>query len=375
MVIILRLRKVKIILLLIGFLIISGVGLYLWGQLNKTSSVFIDENLNNRLTLKMQQVFHQRNKALLEGDVELLSCLYDKDVRNGLWAYEHDFKKMKYFHNWSDKQGVEFKNINSHVVVKSVKEKGDGFAINLAVSTEYQYVYIDTPEVYNSFRTGTYHSLDLMPKEDTWVITREWYTDPFADSLDLDEISEETIRQLILSGEPKDLSDLSEKRIAVVVYADQYCGAAVFPEFGYRYNYKYKNYNYQGGDCANFASQILYEAGKFKKNSTWNYEKGAGSKAWVNARAFNSYMRSSGRGSVIAHGTYDKVLASSYKLLPGDYIAYEKQEKVTHISVVTGFDSKGYPLVNSHNSDRYRVPWDLGWSNKGIKFGLVRVHY
>ncbi|MBM7558094.1 hypothetical protein JOC47_002964 [Halanaerobacter jeridensis] len=38
-------------------------------------------------------------------------------------------------------------------------------------------------------------------------------------------------------------------------------------------------------------------------------------------------------------------------------------------------DSKGYILVNSHNSDRHRVPWDLGWSNNEIKFCLVRVHY
>ncbi|MDK2919909.1 MAG: hypothetical protein PWQ37_2642 [Candidatus Petromonas sp.] len=86
-------------------------------------------------------------------------------------------------------------------------------------------------------------------------------------------------------------------------------------------------------------------------------------------------MLYSGRASKIAYGTYEQVYKASYKLLPGDFIAYEKNGKVTHISVVTGADSKGYTYVHSHNTDRYRVPWDLGWSDKGIKFWLVRVHY
>jgi len=71
-----------------------------------------------------------------------------------------------------------------------------------------------------------------------------------------------------------------------------------------------------GGDCANFASQILYEGGKFKQTGAWRYEKD-GSKAWVNAHAFNSYMLYSGRGSLIARGTYNQVFKASFKLLPG----------------------------------------------------------
>ncbi len=33
----------------------------------------------------------------------------------------------------------------------------------------------------------------------------------------------------------------------------------------------------------------------------------------------------SGRASVIAHGDYEKVYKASYKLLPGDFVAYEKK--------------------------------------------------
>ena len=113
---------------------------------------------------------------------------------------------------------------------------------------------------------------------------------------------------------------------------------------------------------------------KFRKTREWNYDKD-GSRAWVNAQAFKNFWLWSGRASLIASGRYEKVVKASYKLLPGDFVAYEKKGEIVHISVVTGADSKGYSLVNCHNIDRYRVPWDLGWSDKGIKFWLVRVHF
>lgn len=110
-------------------------------------------------------------------------------------------------------------------------------------------------------------------------------------------------------------------------------------------------------------------------NSSWNVDRKGASRAWVNADGFKDYMVYSGRASVISHGSYDKVYKASYKLLPGDFVAYEKKGDVIHISMVTGADSKGYTLVTCHNTDRRQVPWDLGWSNNNIKFWLVRVHY
>ena len=74
-------------------------------------------------------------------------------------------------------------------------------------------------------------------------------------------------------------------------------------------------------------------------------------------------------------GNYEKVYKDSYKLLPGDFVAYEKKGDITHISVVSGADSKGYTLVTCHNTDRCDVPWDLGWSDKKMKFWLIRVHF
>lgn len=374
MVIFIRFKIIKVILFTIIFLVIFLLGIYIWNQLQSTYTTFIDDNTKELLTKEVQEMFHARNKAILDEKPDVLDGLYDKTVRNGIWAYEHEIKKMKYLHNWSEKQSVDFTEIDSQVVIRSIKNKGEGYILNILASTVYEYIYLDQPETKNTFRIGTYHSLDLMPKDDSLVITKEWYTDPFADSLHLDEIKSQEIKNIILSGKSKDLSSLNERRIKAVEYADKFCGAASLPEFEFQYNPKYRNYNSQGGDCTNFASQVMY-AGGFKKNSSWNYSNGAGSKAWVNAQAFKNYMLYSGRASLIVSGSYDKVLNSSYKLLPGDIIAYEKKGKIAHISIVTGIDSKGYTLVNSHNSDRYKVPWDLGWNDKGIKFWLIHAHF
>jgi hypothetical protein len=321
----------------------------------------------------LEDLFSRRNDTILGGDSSGLKGFYNTSTRYGLWAYEHEMKRTKYLHLWADKQGIRFTGIDFDIVVNSLKKHGEGYRSYFLCSTSYDYAYVDEPHVTNRFRIGTYHSIDVIPTENGWVITREWYTDPFADSLELSDIRKEESREFILEGKSRDFSDLNTRRIRAVEYADRYCGAAN-PSGDYAYNKKYKNYNPLGGDCANFASQVLHEGGGFKKTYTWNYGKD-GSRAWLNAHAFKGYLLYSGRASLIAYGSYEKVLKASFKLLPGDIVAYERKGKVKHVSVVTGADSKGYSLVNCHNTDRYRVPWDLGWSDKDIRFWLIRVHY
>ncbi|SHJ79298.1 amidase domain-containing protein [Paramaledivibacter caminithermalis] len=336
-------------------------------------STFITGN-NEEAKFLINNFFEIRNKAIIKGDIDTIASLYDRDVKYGVWAYEHEKKKTQYLHKWSKKQGIKFYDIKSVIKFRSIKEREDGYRINFIASTEYKYYYKNEIEKKNMFRIGTYHSLDLKKVGNIWKIVREWYTDPFADSLHLDEIESAEITEYILSQKKSQFDNLNERRVKAVEYADRFCGAAADEEYGFNYNKKYINYNPLGGDCANFASQILYEGGKFRQTYTWKYDKG-GSKAWVNAQAFKDYMIYSGRASKIAYGTYEQVYKASYKLLPGDFVAYQKKGKITHISVVTGADSKGYIYVHSHNTDRYRVPWDLGWNDKGIKFWLIKVHY
>ena len=190
----------------------------------------------------------------------------------------------------------------------------------------------------------------------------------------LENIKSDDIRSYILSQQKPDIQ-LTQEQEKAIDYAHRYCGVSTEDEYEFKFNKEYKNFNPDGGDCANFASQIMYESGRFKKNSIWNYDNRNGTKAWVNAQGFKNYILNSGRGSLISKGSYEETYKESYNLRPGDFVAYEKGGRITHVSTVTGVDSKGYPLVTCHNTDRLLVPWDLGWSNKAIRFQLIRVHY
>ncbi|HYH03755.1 MAG TPA: amidase domain-containing protein [Bacillota bacterium] len=372
--VIVLLRKRVLWFFLSGVVILYLIGFFHQNEIRHSKQIWIPSLSDSEVYGLIDNILRMRNQVLLDGQTASLIKLYDRSTRNGIWAYEHQIKKIKYLHEWCAKQGVKLIFVKSLIRLRKVQTLNAKIRATLMASTEYRYIYYNEPTKVNRMRIGTYHSLDLVFTDNDWRVSREWYTDPFADALEVGEAQTEANQLFITTQPPRDFDDLNQRRVQAVEYADKYCGAAADDELGFKYNRNYRNFNYSGGDCANFASQVLHEGAGFSKNRTWNYHKDA-SCAWVNAHVFNRYMLNSGRASKIACGSYEQVLRASYKLLPGDYIAYEKKGKVTHISVVTGADSKGYTVMNSHNADRYRVPWDLGYGDQGIRFWLVRVNY
>ena len=373
-------KYIKIIVMSLCLILPLGLGSIIYKLNSKVSEIEAikideDDQIKQQYQLLLQNLFDYRNKAILEQNEEILKELYDTDKKTGLWAYEHEVEKMKYLKNWSSKQGVTFNDIKTKVKIRKVKEKEtDLYGIICNVATDYNYSYENEKDVKNIFRIGTEHYLNVKIKDNQYIITKEWYTDPFADSLNLENIKSDDIRSYILAQQKPDIQ-LTQEQQKAIDYAHRYCGVSTEEEYEFKFNREYKNFNPDGGDCANFASQIMYESGRFKKNSIWNYNNRDGTKAWVNAQGFKNYILNSGRGSLISKGSYEETYKESYNLRPGDFVAYEKGGRITHVSTVTGVDSKGYPLVTCHNTDRLLVPWDLGWSNKTIRFHLIRVHY
>lgn len=373
-------KYIKIIFMSLCLILPLGLGSIIYKLNSKVSEIEAikideDDQIKQQYQLLLQNLFDYRNKAILEQNEEILNELYDTDKKTGLWAYEHEVEKMKYLKNWSSKQGVTFNDIKTKVKIRKVKEKEtDLYGIICNVATDYNYSYENEKDVKNIFRIGTEHYLNVKIKDNQYIITKEWYTDPFADSLNLENIKSDDIRSYILAQQKPDIQ-LTQEQQKAIDYAHRYCGVSTEEEYEFKFNREYKNFNPDGGDCANFASQIMYESGRFKKNSIWNYNNRDGTKAWVNAQGFKNYILNSGRGSLICKGSYEETYKESYNLRPGDFVAYEKGGRITHVSTVTGMDSKGYPLVTCHNTDRLLVPWDLGWSNKTIRFHLIRVHY
>ena len=45
---------------------------------------------------------------------------------------------------------------------------------------------------------------------------------------------------------------------------------------------------------------------------------------------------------------------------------------ISHVSIVVGQNSAGYPVVNSHSADRFQVPWDLGY-DRNTTFWLLQI--
>ena len=336
----------------------------------------LDDDLYKKLEPLLTELFTQRNQAILSFDSNSLRKYYNLNQKPSLYAFENEAKKIKYLGNWSEKQGITFSDIKSKVKLKKIRKKETNIYSTIAVvSTEFHYSYDnDEDKKNNMFRLGTYHYLNLKLEDEGFIITKEWYTDPFADSLNLNNLKSEEIKTYINNKKAPELA-LTDRVKKAIAYAHKYCGAAANVEEGFNYNNKYTDFNPAGGDCANFASQILFEGGNFRKNNTWNYIDGTGSVAWVNAQGFKNYMLESGRASLIAKGKYQQIYKAAYNLRPGDFVAYEKKGRITHISTVTGLDSKGYPLVTCHNTDRLLVPYDLGWSNPDITFHLIHAHY
>ncbi len=316
----------------------------------------------------LNSIFEKRNSLLINGHPDELKSMYVPKEKNSIWALELEVSRADYLKDWASRQGIQFTGIKSYIDIKRVKKVGRGYAFYFVVSTTYTYAYEDQPDKENLFRVGTYHSLDLIPgSSDSWLISREWYQDPFQDSFVQDDAENINFKEFVLSHTEKPFSDLSEQRKKAVAYADRYAGASSDGQFGYDYNPEYPNFYGQGGDCSNYVSQILHESG-FKTGGGWNYTKDAASRSWCNAAGLKNYLVWSGRANVIAQGTFDDVYEAAYELMPGDVIGYVKKGRVDHMVLVTGTDSRGYPLINSHSTDRYHVPWDLGWNETGVRF-------
>ena len=70
-----------------------------------------DDELKVKFEEVLQDLFKNRNIAILNNDLEELKKFYDLEKKPSLWAYESESKKVKYLNNWSQKQGVVFNEI------------------------------------------------------------------------------------------------------------------------------------------------------------------------------------------------------------------------------------------------------------------------
>ncbi len=388
-VLIIKNNLIKILASIILLLLLS----FAYSIIFKTTPI-ISFNLPDKEQLKayIENMYNIRSSAFITGDARPLKDLYDKSHKYGQWSLEYEVRRIKYLKDWADKRGIKFQNVTSNVTIRKIYNRWSTVRISLDESYKFDYIYKDDAELeVNSFGIGIRHTLDLKPSGEEWLIYADWYSDFISDAAN--EYSGTIADNNNFFLESISYAQSSKGRYydrqKAVEYADKYCGVPWESGNNYKYNTKYDNYMGIGGDCTNFVSQVIgdKEGGGLPQDGTWFckykiYGGAEGSRAWVNASSFKNYLIYSGKGSIIMRGNFEnltKPLPNSPKgaigkLKLGDLIAYEKKGDINHFTVVTGWDSHGYPLVNSHTTDRYRSPWDLGWGGKNIKFILIHIN-
>jgi len=323
----------------------------------------------------LQEIFERRARWLLtDGDPPPIESDYHPEAKTARWALHHEQSKIQYVRQWAENRGVRIVKAEPTIYAKKLKETDDVVRFYVVEHLALGYVYPHEEQV-NTFGVGSRHILELRRRGDQWLIGMEWYSDPLGGDNEAPAIVPALIPSPVPPAGPAQRAALTApantrgyNREEAVRYADEYCGVAWGCGNDHRYNPKYRDYSGEGGDCTNFASQVL---------------RSGGLKIPIHTRVENlaGYLQHSGRASLAARGKFPvlwkEAQARSQGFLSwinkGDLVAYQQKGKMEHFAVVTGFDSRGYPLVNSHTADRYHVPFDLGWDRDTV-YWLFHIH-
>lgn len=381
-------------------------------QQSKLKSMPVDpgQDLEGRLN----EIFQARAEALLTRDPRPLTNFYEPVEGRTNPALEHEQGRIRYVQSWAKNRTVSLTESTSRLLIDDVEIQGAQAWVALRQSASFAYMRRGTQagaaggSEPDRFGIGTRHRLHLVRGDGGWRIVTDEYTDPLEEDTLIRDVAPacgpiDAPLELSDGGRlsappgPSTIAWQSERHIVptstaiatydrngAVAYANRFCGSAPGCGNGNSYNLKYKDYNDLGGDCTNFISQALGdpEGGKLPMTRRWRVDPitQRATSSWVQTEAFADFLRKSGQGSLVAKGAYGKVVRPTRSnprgaigaLRPGDLIGYEEDNRIQHFVIIVGKDSRGHPVVNSHTSDRYHVPWDLGWDRKTV-YWLFRV--
>lgn len=339
-------------------------------------------SLPPELVFTLRSLYEARARGLLSGDPAVVAPYYAAEEATGRWAREHDQTRIRHLSAWAAARGIEVSRVGTQVRVALAEITSPEAWLEMAVREEVEYRYRRPPRVTHVFGVGAWHVTHLARQGGRWEVVRDWFSDPLEEAplvAEGDAPGNPLLRERKPSPEGPAGESVSPRRYnreAAVAYADRYCGPAAGLDS--HYNPRYRDYSCLGGDCANFVSQVLSdpEGGGLATDWTWRYAGEKGTRAWTRAEDLVFYLLDSGRATLRGRGRYadlnDPAGGAVRSLEPGDIIGYEQGESIRHVSVLVGFDAAGYPLVNSHTGDRYRVPWDLGWDASTV-FWLLHI--
>lgn len=343
-----------------------------------------DEKHEQEVRTFLEELFQQRAQILVNRDTDRLESLYASSTNISKYALRNERNRTNYLNEWASKRAIKLVKAESKIRIVRLNVSKDTAKVSLVHSLKVSYTYMNKIVPVQWFGIGTTHFLTLKKINNEWKVNKEWYLDPLEENPNKIAVTPDGISPSV-SYQQKVVDGKRYRRARAVQYANKYAGTAWGAGNDHRYNRKYANYSGQGGDCTNFTSQVIgdeQEGGGLPMTGAWRYfYKKGGSEAWIRTDSFHNFLLYSGYGKLLAKGDFNQIVAPSSKypdgaiahIQPGDLIGYIiSGSDVDHFSVVVGFDDYGYPLVNSHSADRYRVPFDLGW-DKYTKYLLIHI--
>jgi hypothetical protein len=351
----------------------------LWGGQQAPSSTVLEPDI----AVFINELFRARTQILISHRPELIRHYYLETSKSSQYAYQHEENRSEYLQVWAKHRGVNFTEADSRIRITRQIVGEDMARISLMNSMQLTYQYLGKKSGIQRFGLGTRHNLMLKKLKGQWYVYSEWYSDPLEEDPALISVHADDHQPT----QPLIVQPLRKKynREQAIAYANKYAGSAWGAGNELKYNPIYQDYSALGGDCTSFASQVIgdsVEGGGLPMTSNWYYRfEDGGSEAWVRTDSFKSFLLYSGYGHIIAKGSFKELITPSPhfpkgafdNLSIGDLIAYEMRGDVDHFGILTGRDPHGYPLVNSHSTDRYHVPMDLGW-DKYTKFSLIHIN-
>ncbi|MCG0237799.1 MAG: amidase domain-containing protein [Firmicutes bacterium] len=318
----------------------------------------------------------------------------DTSTPAGRWLAERERQKILHLRDWLRARGFELVDHQAEVRILRVRVQGDTARVAVVLRLGLGYRQAGAPAAPVAWMgVGTSHAVELVRGDGGWRVRSDHGLDPLYEDGPPPEAGLPPLTRSPAVEPPGEAPAAADPpvpagagrpgaggfdREAAARYADTYCGVAWGCGNSHRYNRQYRDYTGMGGDCANFASQVL-AAGGLRPTGAWRHDprRREATATWINAGSLARYLLQSGRGQLVARGSFARVAEAAGGpglpvLAPGDIIAYEQGGDVVHVSVVVGQGADGYAVVSSHTADRYRVPWDLGWGKK-TRFWLIRI--
>lgn len=333
-----RFKRVSTGVIIIGIFI----AIYMvYVHYNNTHSTFNQQYINDVL----DEVIVSQNEAVKNNDIGLLMELYEYSD-NGQTLIATQKNKIKFMNMWAKKQGVKFNDIKSDVLLKEIIQKDDKVTIKYDSCTKFYYSYLDQEEQEDCMRIGSINSITVSSYKNRYNIIDEESSVQFSQVSKIENM--DTIRNYINSMKIKSYSDLQVERLDAVDYVNRYCS------LGYSVN----------------NNSVYKESIKLMKDAI--------TKENIELKTTNDFLEQllkNGKIRIVAKGRYHEVYKEAYDLQPADIIVYHCGSEEAYLAMITGCDSKGYPVVSGCNTYQYRVAWDIGCTSDDIIYTLLHVDY